>query len=184
MCCLTGHAFPVLCPSGLLSRNGSSCQLTTGGHVPTPTTSNQIMWRPHLPLSVIPLDLLILRNKITSSVCSKQMIEVKETTCAGLCFVLFPATSRYHCWTFIISVYSVLLNFSLKRFTERVSFINMTASWSESRVWRLLTSKRLKCFISLLHKLTEVCTLQKSDHQLVKAKDVTIMFLPLSASLC
>lgn len=35
MCCLPSHAPPVLCPSGLLSRSGSACQLTADGHVLT-----------------------------------------------------------------------------------------------------------------------------------------------------
>lgn len=44
MCCLPRHALSVLCPSGLLSRSGSACQLTADGHVVTLTTFNQIIW--------------------------------------------------------------------------------------------------------------------------------------------
>lgn len=44
MCCLPSHALPVLCPSGLLSRSSSACQLTADGHVLTPTTFNRIIW--------------------------------------------------------------------------------------------------------------------------------------------
>lgn len=63
MCCLPSHALPVLCPSGLLSRSGSACQLTTDGHVLTPSTFNQIIWWQHLPRNHRQLDTLILQHK-------------------------------------------------------------------------------------------------------------------------
>lgn len=127
-------------------------QLTTCGHVLTPTTSNQIMWRTHLPFSVIPLDLLILRNKITSSVWSKQMREVKETR-VGLCFVIFPATSKpsllgvyYFCAFSSVEFQSHIIHQPCQFYQHNCIRV------SESGVWRLLTSKRLRRFISLLHK--------------------------------
>ena len=63
MCCLPSHAFPVLCPSDLLSPTPSACQLTTDGHVSTPSTSNQIIWWLHWSQSHRPLDTLVLQHK-------------------------------------------------------------------------------------------------------------------------
>lgn len=63
MCCLPSHAFPVLCPSDLLSRTPSACQLTTDDHVLTPSTSNQIIWWLHGSQIHRQLDTLVLQHK-------------------------------------------------------------------------------------------------------------------------
>ncbi len=65
MCCLPCHAFPVLCPSGLLSQSGSSCQLTPDDHVLTYAASDQIIWWLHFRQIRRQLDTLIFPHKKT-----------------------------------------------------------------------------------------------------------------------
>lgn len=77
MCCLSGHAFPVLCPSGLLSQSGAACQLTTDDHVLTLITCNQIMWWTDFPPNYSPQIKHFTVSTIKEQIWTKMCQELK-----------------------------------------------------------------------------------------------------------